>query len=142
MDPDFMEFAVIKVPLISSALMGIVESFITYKWLKPEKIPLIYYVYQYFFACFVAILLSIIVMSLLFFLVGEVLTETDESVVINTGVIYFMILFVYIGWDQRRKEIEQMWGDEKKYIPIKNIVFLTTCVSYSLFYSYYYFVII
>jgi len=143
MDPDFMEFAVLTVPLTASVLMGLIESILTYKWLKPKETPFIYYLYQYFFSCFVAILLSIIVLSILFFAVGEVMTNTDSDVVLNTGVYYFMVLFVYIGWDQRRKDIEKMWDDEeRKYVPIKNMVFLTTCLSYGLLYSYYYFKII
>jgi len=142
MDPDFLEFAVIKVPLSASIIMGLVESSITYKWLKPKETPFIYYLYQYFFSCFVAILLSIIILSILFFAVGEILTDTESEAVLNTGIFYFMALFVYIGWDQRRKDIEKMWGEEKKYVPIKNIIFLTTCISYGLLYSYYYFKII
>ncbi len=138
-DPDFLEFALIAVPICASFLMGIGEGFATMKWLKPKETPAFFYIATYIYACFMAMLLSILVIGVLFFAVGEILNDTDSPAFLWGAMGYFALMFGYLGWYQRHRDVVKMWGkEEAKYIPIKPIVAISTCVSYSLLYVFYY----
>lgn len=142
-DPDFLEHVLVIVPIIASILMGTTEGVLTMRVLKPDNVSKLFYILTYMFASLIGILISILVMGVLFFAVGEKLQESDNPVFIWSSIGYFAAVFIYLGWDQRRREIVKMWGKEQaRYVPIKQILCVTTVISYGILYGYYYWTLV